>query len=416
MGVAGQVGVADLVGPSDQHVLEGNHSLQIPLLALAATAVATTLWQHEHFQPADGVVALSWLGVLYLFFLFLPLLMLRALPPLRTHRSLFVAAALAGPLLFIPLHHSFVGALGRSLIGALPVAQAALSLAALAIVQSLPRPAPTERLPGPALARRELGHRALMATVALGFLATAIPLQLDRQWVAVAWALLAAAVWWLYRRLPHPGLKYFGLLLYVGVLLRLLPDQTFLTYHERGLPVLNWLLYSYGVPCVAFLLGSAGLAPVEAKYRRRFEELTPLGRIPLAGVIYYAGLLLVFVLINVEIADAFSVGRHTELWQERSYARDLTRSLSWVLYALTLLVLGMRQSGRGQRFFSLGLMLLTVGKVFLYDLSKVGGIYRALSFLGLAVSLFVVSLLYQRLAFRTAKDPKQGAPASEKPQ
>ena len=170
------------------------------------------------------------------------------------------------------------------------------------------------------------------------------------------------------------------------------------------------------MPCVALLLGSAGLAPVEAKYRRRFEELTPLGRIPLAGVIYYAGLLLVFVLINVEIADAFSVGRHTELWQERSYARDLTRSLSWVIYALTLLVLGMRQSGRGQRFFSLGLMLLTVGKVFLYDLSKVGGIYRALSFLGLAVSLFVVSLLYQRLAFRTAKDPKQGAPASEKPQ
>ena len=88
--------------------------------------------------------------------------------------------------------------------------------------------------------------------------------------------------------------------------------------------------------------------------------------------------------------------------------------MSWVLYALTLLITGMRQSGRGQRFFSLGLMLLTVGKVFLYDLAKVGGIYRALSFLGLAVSLFVVSLLYQRLAFRTAKDPSKPAPPLEK--
>ncbi len=59
-------------------------------------------------------------------------------------------------------------------------------------------------------------------------------------------------------------------------------------------------------------------------------------------------------------------------------------------------------------------MVLTVGKVFLYDLAKVGGIYRALSFLGLAVSLFAVSLLYQRLAFRTAKDAPKPAPSPEK--
>ena len=42
--------------------------------------------------------------------------------------------------------------------------------------------------------------------------------------------------------------------------------------------------------------------------------------------------------------------------------------------------------------------MLTVGKVFLYDLSALKGIYRVLSFLGLGIALILVSLLYQRFA------------------
>ena len=73
------------------------------------------------------------------------------------------------------------------------------------------------------------------------------------------WAVLAATVWWLYRRLPHPGLKYFGLFLYGAVAVRLVPTAELLHYEPRGLVLLNWLLYSYGIPCLAFLVGAAGL-------------------------------------------------------------------------------------------------------------------------------------------------------------
>jgi uncharacterized membrane protein len=388
------------------------------LVGQLLSAIALISWQHDHFQAVDFPTVMPLYVVFYLWFLLLPLGLLLFVPRLRARRSLFFAAGLAGPMFFYPLYRAWLSGLGDLVIGALPVVMATLSLAGLAIVQALPRPGVTRKLSADEMAERHLAHRALFAAVGVGFIALAIPLQLQKQWIGVAWAIEAAAVWWMYRRLPHPGLKYFGLLLYCGVIFRLIPSAAFLQYHERGWPVVNWLLYSYGVPCICFLVGAAGLAPVEDKYRRRFEDTLPFGRLPLAGIAYYTGLVLIFVLINLEIADAFSVGRYTELWQERSYARDLTRSLSWVLYALTLLVTGMRQSGRGQRFFSLGLMLLTVGKVFLYDLAKVGGIYRALSFLGLAVSLFVVSLLYQRLAFRNAasgKDQNSKAPSPEKP-
>ena len=73
-----------------------------------------------------------------------------------------------------------------------------------------------------------------------------------------------------------------------------------------------------------------------------------------------------------------------------------------LLNLFVLLIVGMRRDSRALRYFSLGAMLLTIAKVFLYDLANVGGIYRSLSFLGLAVSLILVSLLYQRFVFKNA--------------
>jgi len=177
-----------------------------------------------------------------------------------------------------------------------------------------------------------------------------------------------------------------------------------LHYAPRGLVLLNWLLYGYGVPCLGFLVGAAGLRAVEDRYRSEREAAFAIGgeRVPLHAVVSFSGLLLLFVLINLEIAAAFSPGTYTELWLTRSYARDLTRSVAWGVYALVLLVVGMRRDRKGLRYFSLGAMLLTIAKVFLYDLANVGGIYRSLSFLGLAVSLILVSLLYQRFVFQSA--------------
>ena len=58
---------------------------------------------------------------------------------------------------------------------------------------------------------------------------------------------------------------------------------------------------------------------------------------------------------------------------------------------------------------SLALLLGTIAKVFLHDLGELEDLYRVASLVGLAVSLFVVSLAYQRFVFRT---PAGGEPAS----
>jgi uncharacterized membrane protein len=354
-----------------------------PLLPLAmlGAAVFSVAWQAAYFQPGDVTVVLPTYFVFYLAFLVLPFVVPGEVREQWKQRALpWLTSALAGVAFFLPLHQAIAGVWGKSWIGALPVVLAAFTVAALQGVsrQFLPRPDPASQA-------ARLRYLALFAALALGFVALAIPLQLDRQWITIGWALEAVAVWWLYGRLPHPGLKTFGAVLFAAVGVRLILNlPNVLVYQERGLPIVNWLLYTYGVPALCCFAGMAFL--------RRSDPQTRL--VPAAAGL---GVLLVFCLINAEIFHFYSTGEHVEFSLERNLARDLTLSVAWGLYAITLLVIGIARGIKALRFVSLGFLVLTVGKVFLYDLANLTGIYRILAFLGLGVSLILVSLLYQKV-------------------
>lgn len=393
--------------------LRRNYTFLLPLcVALVSTLSFTVVSVYHH--AGDEASLLPWMFGYVLLLTALPLLALSLRAPWRGRRGPYLASALTGPALFLPVLSLVTDAIGKRVIGLLPLLFSALAVLGLAAVGRLPAVSDAQRaaLGDAVVRRRALGNQALFAAVALGFVAVAIPLQLDRQWIIVGWALEAAAVWWLYRRLPHIGLKYFGVALFAAVLTRLFPDEAFRHYQERGPIVLNWLLYTYGVPSACFIVGARGLSDVEGTYRATWEDQLPVGssRFPLYALSYLIGLLAVFVLINLEIADAFSAGRYVDWSWEHSYARDLTVSLSWGLYGLVLLSIGMWKKSRALRFVSLGFMMLTIAKVFLYDLSNIRGIYRPLSFLGLAVSLIIVSLLYQRFVFKREPQPKTKTP------
>jgi uncharacterized membrane protein len=113
-----------------------------------------------------------------------------------------------------------------------------------------------------------------------------------------------------------------------------------------------------------------------------------------------AGIFVVFVWINLAIADWFAEGPRLTLDFGRSPARDLTVSIAWAVYAMVLLGFGMARASSGLRWLSLGFLVVTIGKVFLYDVGELRDLYRIMSLVGLAVSLLSVSLLYQRFVFR----------------
>jgi uncharacterized membrane protein len=78
----------------------------------------------------------------------------------------------------------------------------------------------------------------------------------------------------------------------------------------------------------------------------------------------------------------------------------VTTSVAWAVYALILLAIGVRTRSSSMRWLSLGLLVITLGKVFLHDLGELEDLYRVGSLVGLAVSLIIVSLIYQRFVFR----------------
>jgi len=361
----------------------------VALLGLAATAVVSLAWQLERFDAAHGIVPLTAYAVLVIGFLALPFLAARSRDIEQDAPLLWLTSALAGPVLFYPAYRAVVEMWGRSAIGVLPLLFAVPAVAALQRIDAAFPPLPAEDRG----ATLRLRYLALFAAVTLGFVALAIPLQLDRQWITVAWAIEAAAVFALYGRLPHPGLKVFGAVLFACVGVRLLLNPEVLHYQLREWPVFNWILYTYGVPALCCLLGARALRKAEETIQGPGITTRQLA---LASGVAFLGLILIFALINLEIADVYSPRQVLEISFARHHERDLVTSAAWGIYALALLVIGIARRGRALRHVALGFLVLTVGKVFLYDLSHLTGLYRILSFFGLGMSLLVVSLLYQR--------------------
>jgi uncharacterized membrane protein len=143
-----------------------------------------------------------------------------------------------------------------------------------------------------------------------------------------------------------------------------------------------------------------------------FQYLLPAFALLAAGVLaeriprivcVCAGLLVGLLWITVEVHEAFAEGERFRLFWPKDDAREVAVSVSWAVYALVLLALGMRRKQSGLRWASLVLLVIVIGKLFLFDLSELQGLYRVASFLGLAVSLLLVSFGYQRFVFRRAQ-------------
>lgn len=81
-------------------------------------------------------------------------------------------------------------------------------------------------------------------------------------------------------------------------------------------------------------------------------------------------------------------------------AEIYTYSIAWLLLGIGLLLGGIFKKDKMLRYASLIIILLTIGKVFLYDASQLEGLYRVFSFFGLGVSLIGLSYLYTRFVFQ----------------
>jgi uncharacterized membrane protein len=340
----------------------------VPLLALA-TGLARTGSPTQEFVFSGAIFAV---------FLAYPLLL-----GARAKRSIqpYLAATLASVPFFFFGRHAMRGAHLDFMIGALPVFEAVLML--LLVVRLLKL-------------ERVLSRLALVSAAALAFITVAIPLQLEKQWITIGWALEGAALVWLFKRIPHRGLLVWSGALLTAVFVRLVFNSAVFAYHpQQHQAIVNWYMYTYLVAAICFFAA--------AKWCR--DWLPPvLGRLKPAATLSGAGAILLFFLLNIEIADFYSHGPVlTFNFFSSSLAQDLTYTIGWALFAVAMLVAGIRLHSRATRVAAILLLLGTVGKCFIHDLWRLGGLYRVGSFLGLSISLVLVGVLLQR--FVMLKNP-----------
>ena len=67
-----------------------------------------------------------------------------------------------------------------------------------------------------------------------------------------------------------------------------------------------------------------------------------------------------------------------------------------MIYGAILMAIGFRNRSAFVRWQALILIAFTTAKVFLYDVSQLGGSYRILSFIALGAILLGISFIYQR--------------------
>ena len=356
----------------------------LSLTALLCMLGLEAAWHSERFQPGNPWTPLCWyLGVFAIFALY-PFFFRKTF---RQTVLPWATAALAAIghflLVFVTVKSSFPGMANKlGLIPALFAVPAILSL--LGILRGVK----------PEGAARN-GQLAWFGGTALLFITLIFPIQFDHQWLTLSWALEGAALIWLFLRVPHQGLRVTGIVLLAVAFSMLALNPSVLSYHPRGAtPIFNWYLYTYGIAAAAMFLGAWWLK----------EPNHQLGEVNARGVLWAFGGVLLFWLLNIEIANYVTPAesRFTIIpFSGNNLGRDMAYSIAWGLFALALLIIGFWVKARGVRYAGIGLMAVSLLKVFFHDLSSLDSIYRIAALMGVAVIALAASFLYQRYFDRT---------------
>jgi len=115
-------------------------------------------------------------------------------------------------------------------------------------------------------------------------------------------------------------------------------------------------------------------------------------------------LVLIFLYVTLEVRHAFQ-GPIISLWRPTDAPEVWSYSVAWLALGLAFLGYGLVRGSREARMASAALVVLSVIKVFLYDLTGIGGFWRAFSVICLGVVLIGIGLVYQKLIFARPQAP-----------
>jgi uncharacterized membrane protein len=352
-------------------VVIARYWLWIGSLAYLGTQFLFWGWYSDHYHPEKRFAALLFQAAIFLIFAgadLAPNLRRRAAGReelLRLAVNPFVFYAICYALLNDD-YHGWMAALALLLA----LAYAALARAQLSLCAS-DRP-------------------ALLVTLgtALTFVTVAIPIQLDANWITIAWGVEALLMLWAAFETGATSLRLFSAGVFALALARFLFIDTPWEYRPVFTPVFN--RYFLGMLALAACLAGA------AYLYRRSDNGIKIGL--LAFAVLWLGSS--FEAHSYFSARAVAVGLAThdavETARRLVWAGQLALSLLWSIYAGALTAAGFRFQMRALRIAGLVLFGITLLKAMVVDISELREFYRIVALLILGLILLGVAWKYQR--------------------
>ena len=180
----------------------------------------------------------------------------------------------------------------------------------------------------------------------LGSTITAAAFGLSEAWLTVALAMHLPAIGWVEARTRVGALRWVALAIAIAVLVRLILNPFVLDYPLGPTPVLNWLLYGYGVPAAAFIVAT-----------RQFGASRDDA---LVWVLEAGSIMFSLLLLSLELIHA-SYGRLTMGWLD-DFATAASLFALWLAFSVAVIALGEYRERPVLRWG--GRLLLTVATAF----------------------------------------------------
>ncbi len=289
----------------------------------------------------------------------------------------WAAAALSGPIHYFLILDTVKVMFPNMIQGLLPAVFAALYYVGLTVLIKM-----TQQI--------ILNRNAILTWFGgsvLFFVTVFFPVQFDLQWLTIGWAVEGLVLIMIYKKIPHKGFHGLGAALLAAAFIRLgLNGEVFRSYPLSEFRIFNWYLYTYGTAVICLMSG-AGLL------RREENRLYGVSTVP---VLYTLGTVLAFMLMNIEISDFYSYGVPLRFHFSGGFAQGMTYSIAWALFALGLLITGVKKHLKAVRYAAIALIGVTLIKLFIFDLRQLNQLYRISAFIGVAAVLITSSVIYQK--------------------
>lgn len=130
------------------------------------------------------------------------------------------------------------------------------------------------------------------------------------------------------------------------------------------------------LPLVNFRFGAYVLAIISCCMFSRWDKL---------DLFKYLAILFGFLLVHTESVGISKL--YGAVWQ-------YLISLSWVLYSGVATIIGIVNNRRVFLNMGIALIILTIARIFIYDLARVDAFYKLIAFLALGIILMLVSYIY----------------------